>query len=117
MNDNFFLKGQVLEIHQKKLDEFRAVELIEQIKRHVDDNQKYGENVRNDLLTLENYVERYLPLSTIKTIKKMMSPSLTLDQRKKLEQTIHNYNMEQQDIILTDIGRGSIFEQIVSLNE
>ena len=52
--------------------------------------------MRNDLLTLENYVERYLPLTTIKIIKRCLSPLYDEDQLKKLDKAEGRYTMEMQ---------------------
>jgi len=37
-------------------------------------NKEFSDLIRNDLLTLENYVERYYPIKMIKTIQKLFKP-------------------------------------------
>ena len=77
----------------------------------------YSEAIRNDLSTLENYVERYLPLSTLKVLVKLLQPLFEEDQLRKLDKISERFTVEMQQQILTDIGRGSIFEHINKVNE
>ena len=111
------LKGEVQSLSTLKLDESKAADVFQEIRNLVSDNTTDQMHLRNDLLTLENYTERYMPLATTKLIKKLMHASLSEEQRKKLDQSMHNFTIEQQEIILTDLGRGSIFENIIQINQ
>ena len=78
-----------------KLDENKAADVFQEIRNLVSDNTTDQMHLRNDLLTLENYTERYMPLATTKLIKKLMHASLNEEQRKKLDQSMHNFTIEQ----------------------
>lgn len=69
------------------------------------------------MLTLENYIERYMPLNILKIIQTLMSPLLEPKQYKKFEKYSQRFIEEQQSQILSDIGSGSIFDQIIKVNE
>ena len=69
------------------------------------------------MLTLENYVERYLPLNTLKVLKHLVGPLLEQDKFKKFEKQAKRFTEEQQSQILSDIGQGSIFDQIKKIND
>ena len=73
--------------------------------------------MKNDVLTLENYVDRYQPLNTLKVIKKLVGPVLEQDKFKKFEKQAKRFTEEMQSQILSDIGTGSIFDQIIKVNE
>ena len=90
------VKRQSVLIEQQKIDESRAAEEFKDIRGMIKANTVFQENVRNDLLTLENYVERYLPLTTIKIIKRCMQPLYDADQLKKLDKAESRYTMEMQ---------------------
>lgn len=47
----------------------------------------------------------------------MLTPLFDEDQLRKLDKVIYKFNYEMQQQILTDIGKGSIFEQIIKFNE
>lgn len=83
-------------IEQQKIDDTAAQAEFKDIRGLIKANTVYQENVRNDLLTLENYVERYLPLTTIKIIKRCLSPLYDEDQLKKLDKAEGRYTMEMQ---------------------
>lgn len=70
---------------QNKLDEKTAVESFTEVKTSIRENRVYAEEIRNDLSTLENYVERYLPLSTLKVLVKLITPLFEEDQLRKLD--------------------------------
>ena len=69
------------------------------------------------MLTLENYVDRYQPLNTLNVIKKLVGPVLEQDKFKKFEKQAKRFTEEMQSQILSDIGTGSIFDQIIKVNE
>ena len=75
--------------------------------------------VRDNLLTLENYCEKYLPLNTIRVLKEILVPLFDDDHKfvKKLDKVSERFCMEMQGNILNDIGRASIFEQIIKIND
>ena len=75
--------------------------------------------VRDNLLTLENYCEKYLPINTIRVIKDILVPLFDDDFKfvKKLDKISERFCTEMQGNILNDIGRASIFEQIIKINE
>ena len=76
-------------------------------------------NVRDNLLTLENYCEKYLPINTIRVLKEILVPLFDDDYKfcRKLDKAAERYCQEMQSNILSDTGRASIFEQIIKIND
>ena len=68
MDDINYLKKQSISTSENKLDIKQAKKEFDDLNKLILDNKVYGENLRNDLLTLENYCERYLPLSMGKVV-------------------------------------------------
>ena len=56
-------------------------------------------------------------MNTLKVIKKLVGPILEQDKFKKFEKQASRFTEEMQSQILTDIGSGSIFDQIIKINE
>ena len=63
-------------------------------------------------MTLENYIERYHPLSLIKILKKVLIPVFDEKQGDKLRKFTGRYTVEIQQQILEDMGEGTIFDNI-----
>ena len=73
---------------------------------------------RDNLGTLENYVERYLPSVIARLLHKVfvpLSPSPAYEER--LINNIEEIIEDQQNAILEDVGEGSIFSNIIEINE
>ena len=66
------LDAKVINVQQEKLNEKSAVQSFQEVKNRIREDRTFTEGVRNDLSTLENYVERYLPLSTLKVLMKLI---------------------------------------------
>lgn len=56
----------------------------------------FSEENKNNLATLENYVERYLPLSTLKVLVKLIQPLFEEDQLRKLDKVQERFTIEMQ---------------------
>ena len=56
----------------------------------------FSEENKNNLATLENYVERYLPLSTLKVLVKLIQPLFEEDQLRKLDKVSERFTIEMQ---------------------
>lgn len=101
-----------------KLDTSKAAQVFQQIRDLNEKNKMSSEDVKNNLITLENYCERYQPLHMCKILQKILTPVFTEEEQgKSLKRAILRYNMELQTQILTDVGQGSIFEQIITIND
>ena len=123
-NRRLELNGEIFEVlkrtvklEQDKISEKSCQQLIDDVKDSIVNEEKSNEKMRNDLCTLENYVERYVPLDTMKVIRNIIAPLITPEQHRKFEKRCSDFTMDMQENILTDIGRGSIFEQIMKINE
>ena len=57
--DLVYLKKRVLELAENKFDETAAVQHFSEVHKDIKANRVFADTIRNDLLTLENYVERY----------------------------------------------------------
>ena len=66
--------NRLIHVEQNKLDEDSAVHSFQEVKNSIRGDKNFAEEIRNDLSTLENYVERYLPLSTLKVLVKLIQP-------------------------------------------
>lgn len=111
------MEKKLIEFETEKMDVSTANKNFIDLKRMIKKRSDFAENVKNDVLTLENYVERYMPLSTLKVIKKLVGPVLEQDKFKKFEKQAKHFTEEMQQQILSDIGTGSIFTQIIQHNE
>ena len=90
MDDIDYLKKQAILTNDNKLDVKDAENRFTYFQSQINSNRVYGENVRNDLLTLENYCERYLPLNTGKVVQKILKPLFANeeDKQQRLERQI-----------------------------
>ena len=55
-------------LKERKLDESSAIDSFQEVKDAIQSNLVLTEKNIDNITTLENYVERYLPLSTIKVL-------------------------------------------------
>lgn len=69
------------------------------------------------MLTLENYVEKYMPLQNLRQVYKVVHKCFDLDAQEKFLKQINRFAAEMQEGILKDLGKGSIFETILEKNE
>jgi hypothetical protein len=70
-----------------------------------------------NVLTLENYCERYLPLVTLKTVTQLMTKVMPADQLYKLAKQSDNMHVALSLAITQDQGKGSIFTHIADINQ
>ena len=56
------MEKKLIEFETEKMDVSTANKNFIDLKRMIKKRSDFAENVKNDLLTLENYVERYMPL-------------------------------------------------------
>ena len=75
----------MIELDDEKLDVEVANANFLELKNIVSQRSEFAEKVKNDVLTLENYVDRYQPLNTLKVIKKLVGPVLEQEKFKKFE--------------------------------
>lgn len=73
--------------------------------------------MKNNILTIENYVERYLPIQFIKLLRELMSNVFDDNQMVKFLKVSGETYFEMQKGILFDQGHGSIFKNILEIND
>jgi hypothetical protein len=73
--------------------------------------------MKNNILTLENYVERYLPIQFIKLLRELMSTVFDDHQMVRFLKVSGDTYFEMQKAILFDQGHGSIFKNIMNIND
>lgn len=56
-------------LKERKLDESSAIDSFQEVKDSIQSNLVLTEKNFDNIATLENYVERYLPLNTIKVLQ------------------------------------------------
>ena len=56
------MEKKLIEFETEKMDVSTANKNFIDLKRMIKKRSDFAENVKNDVLTLENYVERYMPL-------------------------------------------------------
>ena len=103
-NDIVTLKRDVVKLTDKKLDESKAVDSFQKVHNKIFACENVSQKIRDDLSTLENFAERYIPLNTLKIVNQLVQPLFEETQLKKFEKISYNMVMEQQNQILNDIG-------------
>ena len=98
------LKRDVVMLTDKKLDERKAVDSFQKVHNKIFTCENVAQKIRDDLSTLENFAERYLPLNTLKIVNQLILPLFEESQLKKFEKVSYNLVMEMQNQILNDIG-------------
>lgn len=73
--------------------------------------------MKNNILTIENYVERYLPIQFIKLMRELLYQVFEEKQMIKFLKVSGDTYFEMQKAILQDQGSGSIFKNIMNINE
>jgi len=76
----------------------------------------YAQTIENKVLTLENYVEKYMPLQNLRQVQRVIRKCFDEHNQEKLSKYINRFAIEMQDGILKDLGKGSIFENIIKHN-
>ena len=79
--------------------------------------QDYTTKVENKVLTIENYVEKYMPLQFMRQMFKVIRKCFDQERQDKLAKYINRFAIEMQEGILHDLGKGSIFENIQKHNQ
>ena len=79
-----------------KLDESSAIDSFQEVKNEIKKTNIVSQGIRDDLLTLENYVERYLPLQMLKIIQRLLLPLFDEDHLRKLDKAAARFTMEMQ---------------------
>jgi hypothetical protein len=69
------------------------------------------------MLTLENYIEKYMPLQNLRIMFRVIRKCFDEKNQEKLDKHINRFALEMQENILTDLGKGSIFENIIKHNQ
>ena len=100
----FTPKQEILELNDKTL-------------KKIADANDFAGKVNNKVLTIENYIEKYLPLSLMRTLYRIIFKCFSDHKRDKLTKYINRFALEMQEGILTDLGKGSIFENIQKHNQ
>ena len=111
------LEKRSISLEINKVDKEDVDKSFKDVKHIINKKGAAFDQIKNDVLALENYIERYQPLNTLKVIKKLVGPILEQDKFKKFEKQASRFTEEMQSQILTDIGSGSIFDQIIKINE
>lgn len=62
------IKEKLIQLDDHKVNEKDAAVQFQKMVDQMKSNKEFSDLIRNDLLTLENYVERYYPIKMIKTI-------------------------------------------------
>lgn len=100
LNEISSLKDKVSIMESQKMDDKRATKLFKEVKDSIKKSQYTGENLRNDLMTLENYVERYLPMNMSKIIRRLLVPILEKEDLMKLDKIMKAIDFETSQNIL-----------------
>ena len=88
------LKRDVVMLIDKKLDESKAVDSFQKVHNKIFACENVSQKIRDDLSTLENYAERYVPLNTLKIVNQLILPLFEESQLKKFEKVSYNLVME-----------------------
>ena len=73
--------------------------------------------VRDKNITLENYCEKYVPLKMLEIIKESLSGGvLVAESRIQFNKQCLSILETMQENLVEDIGRGSIYENILDIN-
>ena len=99
------------------MDVLEAQKTYKKLEGMIRKQQVTDEEIRDSVSTLENYIERYQPLQTLKLLKKLLIPILGTRELQKLQEVCKRFYEEMQTVIIEDIGRGTIFEQLAMINE
>ena len=90
------MEKKLITFETEKMDVSTANKNFIDLKTMIKKRSDFAENVKNDVLTLENYVERYQPLNTLKVIKKLVGPVLEQEKFKKFEKMAKRFTEEMQ---------------------
>ena len=72
---------------------------------------------KDNLLTLENYCERYIPVIILNTVRRILTPMYEYEELVQFCTHADKFHLEMQSSILTDMGEGSIMKNIIMINE
>lgn len=61
-------------LKELKLDESSAIDSFQQIKDEMKAAEQNREELRDNILTLENFVERYQPMQMLKVVTRFFKP-------------------------------------------
>ena len=88
-----------------------------EIRDHCEAEQQRRQKMKRNLLTLENYTERYIPLTVLSTIDECFKPVFTDPiVKQRFQKKMDDMHVELSMQIIEDQGSGSIWRNIDQIN-
>lgn len=82
------------QLDQNKLSVVDFNEKYEEIMTLLNKEKVQNETNRDNIITLENYIERYIPMQILKTVGRVVRPVLEEPQRKDLDNETNRMYVE-----------------------
>lgn len=108
---------EIKKVDEAKTDKSETYSLIKEVQKDNRSEQIKAQKTADNLLTLENYCEKYLPIATLKLLQKIMRPLYDEETLEKMKKHCNRFLIEMQQHILDDMGKGSLFDNIEKIND
>lgn len=76
---------KLINLQSDKLNIVEFTEWSKQIDERVTKERLNRQKLKRNVLTLENYTERYIPLVVLKTVSELLNPVFEKEKQKKLK--------------------------------
>ena len=104
-----------LDIQTAQQEDFSKLQL--EVTKTLSEEKEKRKKIKRNLLTLENYTERYIPLVVLGTVFDMFKDVFRGEKLQKLRKVKDDLHVNLSLAITEDQGKGSIFANIIKINE